>query len=162
MGVAAIALFAALGGTGFAASTIQATSASHHLLRGPRGPRGFIGPRGPRGSVGPTGPAGPQGPAGADGSRLQAGDIRTAYGPIVIIQPGETKDAFASCAAGERLVGGGYLEPNKAAVAGQTEDVAASSPAPSAPTSGWFVRATNYNSTYAQSVQASAICVKVG
>ncbi len=69
MVVACLALFVALGGTGYAASGAlsnggPATVAKKHrrtVLRGPRGPRG------PRGLTGPTGPQGPAGAAGAQG-----------------------------------------------------------------------------------------------
>lgn len=158
MAVAATALFLTLGGSGYAASMIPATSASHH---GPRGPRGF---RGRRGAAGVRGPAGPQGPRGVQGparSGLQAASIRTVYSAVASVQPGLTKDVFAACAVGEQLVGGGYLKPNKPVVTGDVGTVEASSPAPSAPTSAWFVRITNYNSTYGVDIQASAICVKV-
>ncbi|MGI8430243.1 MAG: hypothetical protein ACR2OB_13310 [Solirubrobacteraceae bacterium] len=73
------------------------------------------------------------------------------------LQPGDTKDAFASCAAGERLVGGGYLGSG---IRGFT--VEASSPAPSDPTRAWFVRARNDNAMFAPRLTVSAICVKVG
>ena len=72
--IAMIALFVALGGTGYAASqvaggdhavTAQKTKASHGL----RGPRGFRGPQGPRGLRGPQGSQGPQGPQGSTGTQ---------------------------------------------------------------------------------------------
>ena len=160
--VAATALFLALGGSGYAASSIHVTSAARHSLRGPRGPRGPRGFPGPRGL---TGPIGPQGPAGADGSMLQAGNIRTVYGPIstLPIAPaaggGSVKDVFAACDAGERVVGGGFLEPNN--VSQGAGVVLSNAPAPSAPTSQWFVRIANFSPTLPLDVQASAICAKV-
>ena len=106
MAVAATALFLTLGGSGYAASVIHSTSAPHHRLRGPRGPRGFAGPAGPRGPAGPAGPA---------GSGLQAGNIRTVFGAVTTVAPfgsgSSVKDVFATCAAGERIIGGGYLAP---------------------------------------------------
>jgi hypothetical protein len=143
MAVAATALFLTLGGSGYAASVIHSTSA----------PRGFAGPAGPRGPAGPAGPA---------GSGLQAGNIRTVFGTVTTVAPfgsgSSVKDVFATCAAGERIIGGGYLEPDNT---GQSDAVAlTSSPAPSAPTSAWFVRISNEGMN-AVSAQASAICLKV-
>jgi hypothetical protein len=145
-----------LGGSGYAASVIHSTSAPHHRLRGPRGPRG------PRGFAGPAGPRWPAGPAGPAGSGLQAGNIRTVFGAVTTVAPfgsgSSVKDVFATCAAGERIIGGGYLEPDNT---GQSDAVAlTSSPAPSAPTSAWFVRISNEGMN-AVSAQASAICLKV-
>ena len=159
MAVAATALFLTLGGSGYAASVSHSTSAPHHRLRGPRGPRGL---RGLRGFAGPAGPRGPAGPAGPAGSGLQAGNIRTVFGPVTTIASfgsgNSVKDVFATCAANERIIGGGYLEPVNT---GQSDAVAlTSSPAPSAPTSAWFVRISNQGMN-AVSAQASAICLKV-
>jgi len=72
MVVALIALFVALGGTGYAATTLSdsggtaVAAARRHRrsLRGPRGFRGRTGPQGPQGPVGPAGAQGAQGPAG--------------------------------------------------------------------------------------------------
>jgi len=82
--VAVIALIAALGGTGYAASTLthgKSPSASAAAKkkkkkkkkkrkgrRGPRGPRGFRGPVGPQGPKGATGAAGATGPTGPSGT----------------------------------------------------------------------------------------------
>jgi hypothetical protein len=66
--IACVALFVALGGTGYAATQLasgreQATvSAKHKSNRGPRGPRGLKGPKGPTGPAGPQGQVGPAGP----------------------------------------------------------------------------------------------------
>jgi hypothetical protein len=69
MVVALIALFVALGGTGYAASTLSdngsaVAAARRHHRRSLRGPRGFRGRTGPQGPQGPAGAAGAQGPAG--------------------------------------------------------------------------------------------------
>jgi hypothetical protein len=90
--IATIALFAALGGSSYAATQIARNSVSTRQVRdrsllardfkpgqlkagpvgpagagGPIGPVGPVGPAGPVGSVGPEGPAGPAGPAGPKG-----------------------------------------------------------------------------------------------
>jgi hypothetical protein len=77
MVLALLALFVALGGTGYAASNATSSRRHHHrILRGhrgppgPPGPPGHVGPAGPRGARGPTGPrgaTGPQGPQGIQG-----------------------------------------------------------------------------------------------
>ena len=74
--ISMVALFVALGGTGYAAS--QAGGGDHaakakkinvkHGKRGPRGLRGLTGPRGAQGAQGPRGATGAQGARGADGS----------------------------------------------------------------------------------------------
>ena len=71
--IAILALFVALGGTGYAATEagggahIPATKKTK-VNAGPRGPRGFRGPQGPRGAQGPQGPAGPKGASGTNGT----------------------------------------------------------------------------------------------
>jgi hypothetical protein len=88
--IALIALFVALGGTGFAAAklvlprnsvgTLQVRNGSllkvdfkaGQLPRGARGPAGPAGVAGPAGPTGPAGPAGPTGPAGAGATALWA------------------------------------------------------------------------------------------
>ena len=80
--VATAALFAALGGGAFAASTFingttikpnsipknRLTGAAIRSLRGARGPRGFTGARGPQGVQGPQGAQGAQGAQGSQGA----------------------------------------------------------------------------------------------
>ena len=79
LAVASLALFVALGGTGYATSqgasggdraSAAAVKKAKKAKRGPRGPRGLRGEQGPeglRGLAGQTGARGPQGPPGADG-----------------------------------------------------------------------------------------------
>jgi hypothetical protein len=70
-----VALFVALGGTGYAASAGISHAAKHHPLTlklGQRGPRGLLGAPGPRGPSGPQGIPGAQGvpgPVGATGGQ---------------------------------------------------------------------------------------------
>jgi hypothetical protein len=68
--IAMLALFVALGGTGYAASQAgggdHATTAKKtKVKRGPRGPRGLRGPQGPQGKDGTQGPAGKNGANGS-------------------------------------------------------------------------------------------------
>ena len=122
MAVAATALFFTLGGTGYAVSTIHATAASNHGLRGPRGFAGPRGPRGPRGYVGPQGPIGlngaagalgPVGPAGAPGAAGATGATGPAgpSGPasVIVRSAHGTGTVQVGCNAGEVATGGSGL-----------------------------------------------------
>lgn len=68
MVLALLALFVALGGTGYAASSARSAHKHHRALRGRRGPPGPRGLQGPPGHIGPTGPRGARGAAGAKGT----------------------------------------------------------------------------------------------
>ena len=95
--ISMIALFVALGGTGYAAVKIARNSVTSihvkdrallakdfrlgQLPRGARGPVGPVGPAGPAGPAGAAGAAGPAGPAGPSGAAkayarvLAGGDV---------------------------------------------------------------------------------------
>lgn len=100
MVVAFIALFVALGGTGYAATQLVSKEATASKKA-----KAKRGPRGPRGKRGPAGPAGPIGPAGAPG--------KDAFGSLVyksheVANPKETQSYVeVSCDPGEHVVGGG-------------------------------------------------------
>lgn len=106
MGVALLALFVALGGTGYAAgggfsgdgSGLRAEAAARRGVR--RGARRVQ--RGPRGFTGARGPAGPQGTAGSTGAAGQRG-APGATGPQ---GPAGTAKAFASIASTGRVRAG--------------------------------------------------------
>jgi hypothetical protein len=76
MVIACVALFVAMGGTGYAATQLAngeghaVASKKHKGKRGKRGPRGLQGPTGP---TGPQGTPGPQGAKGATGATGAAG-----------------------------------------------------------------------------------------
>jgi hypothetical protein len=74
LAVALLALFIALGSTGFAATQSpkpgNASAKAANKKKGPRGFRGFRGPRGFKGAPGAPGAPGPAGPAGPAGSAL--------------------------------------------------------------------------------------------
>ena len=88
--IALVALFVALGGTGYAALTVTSKNVKDNSLTGKdvkdrslkaadfgagqlpagaQGPAGQAGPQGPAGPAGPQGPAGPAGPSGASNIR---------------------------------------------------------------------------------------------
>src|SRR6185312_15427646 len=87
--VACIALFAAMGGTGYAAGQFahRATASAAKAKRGPRGKRGPAGPQGAQGPAGARGAAGPKGDRGEVGP---AGPVELRYveGPTVTVAAG--------------------------------------------------------------------------
>ena len=121
--LAGIALLVALGGTSYAAIVLPANSVGTPQLKAGAVTsikvkdrtllaRDFAagqipaGPAGPTGAPGAAGPAGPAGPAGA-----AAGAI--VHVTAVAAPPGTTTSALASCAAGQKVTGGGaYLIGN--------------------------------------------------
>ena len=130
--VAYLALFAALGGSAYAAVTVtgkdikdgtvtgrdvknssisSADVKNRSLLRNdfksgqlPSGPRGA---QGPQGAQGDEGPEGPQGPAGAAANQIQR---VTGPGVSVPTTPNTVADASATCPAGEVATGGGVTQ----------------------------------------------------
>jgi hypothetical protein len=182
--MATIAVFVALGGSSYAAVTLSKNSVGSKqiangqvkntdlaknavtsakvkngsLLSADFKPGQLVG-----GAVGPQGPkgdTGPQGPSGADGSKLQPASLRTVVGPTTPV-PAYTPstvgsaDAFATCATGESIVGGGFIRSdfNDAFAVVSTVD----------PNNAgrWFVRIANYSPSVVN-VQATAICIKTG
>jgi hypothetical protein len=99
MGVAVLALSLALGGTGYAASSLVRSSSPKAGAPSARASvvndgddRGPVGPRGPRGVIGKTGrrgPSGPRGPIGAIGGSGASGAVGPAgpTGPTGAIGP---------------------------------------------------------------------------
>lgn len=107
MVISLIALFAALGGTSYAAVTkllpknsvgsaqvingsLQKADMSAKTLsalrgaRGARGPAGLSGPQGPKGDTGATGATGPKGDTGATGPKGDTGAVPTPAAPIPV------------------------------------------------------------------------------
>jgi hypothetical protein len=122
--IAAVALFAALGGSSYAAvkvtgkdirnGTVTSKDIRNHSLRArdfkpgtlPAGPAGPMGPAGPAGARGPTGlrgPAGPQGPAGPAGGVV--GFYRTAMSTAPASKP--RNGLTVSCPQGKYAISGG-------------------------------------------------------
>ncbi len=136
MVVACIALFLALGGTGYAATHLRFAkhqALSSKLKRGPRGKRGPVGragpagpagERGPAGPLGQRGPAGPQGPRGGEATEAEAlAKANEALavklkrieptGPVTLIfSVGGTNVVEAPCPPNSVLVGGGFSIPS--------------------------------------------------
>jgi hypothetical protein len=68
-------------------------------VQGPKGDTGDTGPQGPLGAQGPQGPLGPPGPQGQSGAA-------TSY-RYVFAEAAAGTPAFAFCAPGEKVTGGG-------------------------------------------------------
>jgi hypothetical protein len=121
--VAYVALFAALGGSAYAAVTVTGANIKDGTVTGKdvknrslgtsklstrvvSSLAGQQGPAGPTGPKGETGAAGPQGPAGARGPSGISGLDRTISDPVTV-KPGYAGGASAECPAGRQAVGGG-------------------------------------------------------
>jgi hypothetical protein len=132
--VAYLALFAALGGSAFAAATITGKNIKNGTItgkdvknrtlgtkklsakaisslsgqRGPAGPQGENGdrgPAGPSGQKGDTGPDGPQGPAGARGpSGISGWEYVTAAKSVAV---DHAERISVPCPNGKKALGGG-------------------------------------------------------
>jgi hypothetical protein len=135
MAVALTALFVALGGIGYAATSLPKNSVGTKQLRNgavtaikvknfsllasnfkagqlPAGPPGSQGPRGPQGAVGPIGATGLQGAKGNDGSPGVSNYQVLLFGEIV--QSTDTQGGWTvGCPAGTKILGGGVATFNK-------------------------------------------------
>lgn len=182
--VASLALFVALGGSGYAAVKVSKNSVGSKQIKNGQVKNADLAKNavtsskvkdgsllsadfkpgqllaGATGATGPKGDTGPQGPQGADGSKLQAANIRTVVGPTTTVpaatsgsDPGAA-DAFASCAAGETVIAGGFTRFDV-----KNAFAAISTPDPNS-AGRWFVRIANYSTSTLVHVQATAICVK--
>jgi hypothetical protein len=74
---------------------------------GAQGPPGPAGPAGPRGVVGPKGAQGNPGPAGPAGTGVTGYEV--IRGSNTAIAAGATALVAATCPAGKKVVGGGYV-----------------------------------------------------
>lgn len=152
MVVACVALFAALGGSAYAAgglvheATGSATKAKPKPKRGPRGKQGPAGPAGPQGVPGPKGPTGdkgaqgPKGDTGAAGKQGEAGpagpvEIRYVEGPTLTVAAGGKEVAQVFCPTGLHPTGGGMI-----GTASFGFNIASSAPSG---TNAWIVDAEN-------------------
>jgi hypothetical protein len=163
--VACIALFAALGGTGYAAGNLahQATASTAKPKRGPRGKQGPAGPTGATGATGaagakgatgeqgPKGDTGAQGAPGIPGSPGPAGPVEIRYveGQTVTVAAGHQEVAQVFCPDGLHPTGGGMI-----GTASFGFNIASSAPSG---TNAWIVDVENVtNST--RSFNAYVVC----
>ena len=128
-GIALLALFVALGGTGYAVTALPENSVGSKQIKKnavrsgevkngslkkgdfaagqlPAGPRGAQGPQGIQGVQGVQGERGVAGPAGVVGAiTVRRTDFALPAGPAAN-QPGAEVDGFESCPAGTKIIGG--------------------------------------------------------
>jgi hypothetical protein len=168
--VACVALFAALGGTGYAAGDLAhqatASTAKTKPKRGPRGKQGPAGPAGPQGATGAagakgaTGDKGAQGPKGDTGAPGVAGtpgapgpagpvEIRYVEGPTVTVAAGHQEVAQVFCPDGLHPTGGGMI-----GTASFGFNIASSAPSG---TNAWIVDVENVTNT-TRSFNAYVVC----
>ena len=171
--VAYLALFAALGGSAYAAATITGANIKNGTVtgkdvknrslgtnklstkavsslagqRGPAGPQGPVGPHGetgPKGNPGPVGPQGPAGPSGISGLEYkQAGPFDLGARGLTNVQ--------AKCPVGKQALGAG------AEVAGSSAYLVRSKPADD----GGAWNLMYYNSGDSVTASAWAVCAQV-
>jgi len=133
--------------------------------RGPKGDNGDAGPQGPRGDAGAAGSPGALGPKGDTGERGEPGipgakgdtgapgvsGYQIVTGTTVLIAPGASGSATATCPVGKKALGGGF----SATGLGRAR-VDASGP----PSDGqvWLVAAGNVAAAGTLSLQAHVMC----
>ena len=149
--VAYLALFAALGGSAYAAATVTGTNIKDGTITGRDVKNRSLGTNKLSASAlgslaGQPGPAGPRGPSGISGW-----EMRTSPGTRL----GAWKVGVASvdCASNQRALGGG--------VSSTSQRTYVSESAPKNSGTGWAVRAHNYSSDTPASIYAWVICAKV-
>jgi hypothetical protein len=147
--VACVALFAALGGTSYAAvklpkNSVTTTQVKDKSLMARDFKRGQL-PAGEDGLDGTPGPAGPQGPAGVTA-------FEEALGPEVPTGPSgsgsNVRSSYAACPAGTAVSGGGFHGGVRTFIADAYKSG-----------NGYNVIAVN-NGSLAESVQAQAFCAR--
>jgi hypothetical protein len=178
--VAYLALFAALGGSAYAAVTVTGKNIKDGTItgrdvknrslgtsklsatavssltgqRGPAGPqgeKGEPGPAGPTSAKGEAGPAGPQGPAGPAGpSGISGWEYRVSEG--VYLPSGVSNPTQANCTGGKKALGGGASATYANAYVIDS--------APTDDGTGWVVRSRN-TSPFPATVYAWVICANV-
>jgi hypothetical protein len=166
--IATLALFLALGGGAYAAfklpnNSVTSRQIKNNAVTSPKVKnRSLLAQDFKAGQLpaGPRGPQGVQGVQGVDGSTLKAGSVRIVVGPRATATPANggvagSGDGFASCAAGETLVGGGFTRA-------EVNDAFPSVDSPDSNTPNrWFVRLVNMVPVPLD-FNATAICVKTG
>jgi hypothetical protein len=172
--VSIIALFVAMGGTGYAAFGLPKNSvgtkqlkrgavtpakiakSTIRLFKGQKGQTGAQGLKGDTGSPGPTGSTGPQGPAGTNAATHAI--VRTA---TTSVADTTTDVALAHCNAGEIAVGGGGSFENtdtKEAIQRTGPLVGGLIASAGSTPDGWFARGYNVSGA-PNNLTAFAICV---
>ena len=167
--VAYLALFAALGGTAYAAVTVTGKNIKDGTVTGRdvknrslgtnklsakamASLAGRPGPAGPKGETGTQGPAGPRGPEGPQGASGISGWEHRVSVPGKFVPPDSVGFAEVYCSPGKKALGGGGESiPGRAAI---------STSAPTSGGTGWVVRVYNVG-TQGTTVSAWVICADV-
>ncbi len=138
MVVACIALFGAMGGTGYAATNLVTGQTQATTSKAKKGPRGKQGPQGPAGAQGPQGPAGLKGDKGEKGATGQTGPSGVPGLHKVTntesIGANTTGTVIVECPAGELATGGGSFDGGVS-----TAVIYQSAPTLTSPATGWEV-----------------------
>lgn len=153
--IACLALFVAMGGTGYAATQLppaksQATASKSSGKRGPRGPRG------PQGLQGLQGVPGAEGKPGSNAF----GALHYVKGAEGAIPAGKQAYVSAQCESGQHATGGGVIGGSEEL----GEDVNSSFPGNEEgepATTGWVVVIDN-NTAKQQLAQAFVVCANAG
>ncbi len=152
--VACLALFVALGGTGYAATQLSPGQNRATTSKGAkRGPRGARGPRGIQGIPGTPGAAGKP---GSDAF----GELTYVEGEGSAIPKGEQGAVSAQCPAGLHVVGGGVASEDE--TPGQDVNSSFPSNTKGEPgNTGWFGYVDN-STGKSENAWAYAICAEAG
>jgi len=181
--VAYLALFAALGGSAYAAVTVTGKNIKNGTItgkdvknrslgtskltptavssligeRGPQGPQGERGARGPAGPTGQTGPKGDTGPAGQQGPTGVSGYVVvvTPVSAATTIPKGQAGRVGVVCPQGKSVLGGGVAHYPE----NQSARVVESTPADTG--TGWTALVYNDGDSSFESY-AWATCANVG
>jgi hypothetical protein len=161
MVVACVALFVAMGGTGYAATQLSpeggdAVASKKGKAKGKGKGKGL---RGPRGLQGPAGPPGPVGPAGAAGSNA-FGQLDYNVSAPVTNEAGEQDFVSVSCDPGWHVVGGGIYSSSSSLAANVNSSFPSNEEGEFGNT-GWSGYVNNDGAS-AQDINAVAICAKAG
>jgi hypothetical protein len=185
--IAVVALFVALGGTGYAAIRLPKASVgakqlkknavtskkvkNSSLLLGDfkKSERGKL--RGPAGTPGAQGLQGIQGPKGATGVEKVVVRSTSFSFPLGNGASGQVMSDDAQCADGESVVGGGANvgptvgvanQPNAIVTVSRPADQSGAAPANGTVPRGWFVEVRRNSDTAAPTVIVYVLCASAG
>jgi hypothetical protein len=151
--IACLALFVAMGGTGYAATQF---SAGHDLATASKAKRGPRGPRGPQGAAGPQGIPGTPGKAGSNAF----GALHYVTGEQFGFPAGALSYMNVECENGMHATGGGVLDNAEEAGTEVTSSYPGNEEGEPS-TTGWVVVIDNATAKE-QTARAYVICAEAG